>query len=65
MNIKTIDFAESPVLIYTPFLKGHPAAFAHYAVERAGTSFGLNDLEALVSVACGSKEWISIHALKR
>jgi hypothetical protein len=30
-----------------------------------GTSFGLNDLEALVSVAREAKEWISTHALKR
>jgi len=27
-------------------------------------SFGLNDLEALVSVACEAREWISVHALK-
>ena len=32
---------------------------------RDGTSFGLNDLEALVIVACEAKEWISTHALKR
>ena len=32
---------------------------------RNGTSFGLNDLEALVSVARDAKEWISAHALKR
>ena len=31
---------------------------------RNGTSFGLNDLEALVSVARNAKEWISAHALK-
>jgi putative transposase len=31
---------------------------------RNGTSFGLNDLEALVSVAHEGKEWISVHALK-
>jgi len=30
-----------------------------------GTSFGLNDLEALVTVAREAKEWISAHALKR
>ena len=29
-----------------------------------GTSFGLNDLEALVTVARNAKEWISAHALK-
>ena len=32
---------------------------------RNGTSFGLNDLEALVTVACDAKEWISAHVLKR
>jgi hypothetical protein len=32
---------------------------------RNGTSFGLNELEALVSVAREAKEWISAHALKR
>jgi transposase InsO family protein len=30
-----------------------------------GTSFGLIDIEALVTVACEVKEWISAHALKR
>jgi hypothetical protein len=34
-------------------------------VWRNGTSFGLSDLEALVSVAREAKEWISAHALKR
>ena len=29
-----------------------------------GTSFGLNDLEALVSIAREAKEWISTHTLK-
>lgn len=32
---------------------------------RNGTSFGLNDLQALVTVARETKEWISAHALKR
>ena len=32
---------------------------------RNGTSFGLNDLEALVTVARDAKEWISAHTLKR
>jgi hypothetical protein len=30
-----------------------------------GTSFGLNDLEALMNVAFEAKEWIAAHALKR
>ena len=33
--------------------------------ERNGTSFGLNDLEALVTVARDAMEWISTHTLKR
>ena len=32
---------------------------------RNGTSFGLNDLGALVSVAREAKEWIAAHVLKR
>ena len=32
---------------------------------RNGTSFGLNDLEALITVACDAKEWIAAHFLKR
>ena len=33
--------------------------------RRNGTSYGLNDLEALVTVARDAKEWIAAHALKR
>ena len=32
---------------------------------RNGTSFGLNDLEALLTVARDAKEWIAAHAVKR
>ena len=32
---------------------------------RNGTSFGLSDLEALVTVAREAKEWMAAHALKR
>jgi len=32
---------------------------------RNGTSFGLNDLEALMNVAVEANEWITAHALKR
>jgi hypothetical protein len=35
-----------------------------FGAWRNGTSFGLNDLEALVTVARDAKEWISAHALK-
>jgi hypothetical protein len=30
-----------------------------------GTSFGLNDLEALLTVAHEAKQWIAAHVLKR
>ena len=32
---------------------------------RNGTSFGLNDLEALVTVARQAKDWMAAQALKR
>ncbi|WP_447602909.1 hypothetical protein [Nitrospira sp. Nam80] len=32
---------------------------------RNGTSFGLSDLEALLTVAREAKEWMAAHALKR
>ena len=32
---------------------------------RNGTSFGLNDLEGLVTVARDAKEWIAAHVLKQ
>jgi hypothetical protein len=32
---------------------------------RNGTSFGLNDLELLLTVAREAKEWIAAHASKR
>jgi hypothetical protein len=32
---------------------------------RNGTSFGLNDLEALLTVAREAKEWMVAHAMKR
>jgi hypothetical protein len=31
---------------------------------RNGTSFGLNDLEALLMVAREAREWIAAHAIK-
>lgn len=31
---------------------------------RSGTSFGLNDLEAIMNVAFEAKEWIAAHVLK-
>ncbi len=31
---------------------------------RNGTSFGLNDLEALLTVAHEAKDWIAAHVLK-
>jgi len=32
---------------------------------RTGTSFGLNDLEAIMNVAFEAKEWMTAHVLKR
>jgi hypothetical protein len=32
---------------------------------RNGASFGLNDLEALLTAAHEAKQWIAAHALKR
>ena len=32
---------------------------------RNSTSFGLNDLEALLTVAREAKEWMAAHAMKR
>jgi hypothetical protein len=32
---------------------------------RNGTSFGLNDLEALMNVVFEAKEWMTAHTLKR
>ena len=32
---------------------------------RNGTSLGLNDLEALLTVAREAKDWIAAHAMKR
>ena len=32
---------------------------------RNGTSFGLGDLEALLTVAHEAKDWIAAHVLKR
>jgi hypothetical protein len=34
-------------------------------VWRNGTSFGLNDIEALLTVANEAKQWIAAHVLKR
>ena len=46
------------IIIFRPF-KDQSGAW------RNGTSFGLNDLEALVTVAREAKEWIAAHVLKR
>jgi hypothetical protein len=34
-------------------------------IWRNGTSFGLDDLEAFVTVACEAKDWMADHVLKR
>jgi hypothetical protein len=36
-----------------------------FGAWRNGTSFGLNDLEALVAVATEAKEWIAAEVVKR
>jgi hypothetical protein len=36
-----------------------------FGAWRNGTSFGLNDLEALFIVARDAKEWIAAHVVKR
>jgi len=36
----------------------------HSSKWNNGTSFGLNDLEALFTVVCEAKEWIAAHVLK-
>ena len=47
-----------------------PTTFSHPFKDQSGawgngTSFALNDLEALVTVAREAKEWIAANALKR
>ena len=37
----------------------------HSGAWHNSTSFGLNDLEALMNVAFEAKEWITAHTLKR
>jgi len=37
----------------------------HSGAWRNGTSFGLSDLEALLTVAREAKDWIAAHAVKR
>jgi hypothetical protein len=32
---------------------------------RNGILFGLNDLEALVTLLCQAKDWMAVHAMKR
>ena len=44
---------------------GNGERLSEFHSWRNGTSFGLNDLEALLTVAREAKEWISAHALKR
>ena len=56
------DETPPSVILLSPFsvpFKDHSGAW------RNETSFGLNDLNALVNVAREAKEWISAHTLKR
>jgi hypothetical protein len=47
----------------------HPPFFRPFKDQsgawRNGSSFGVNDLEALMNAAFEAKEWIATHALKR
>jgi hypothetical protein len=59
--LNQIDQGEEKV----PGVFSRPAALKdHSRAWRNETSFGLNDLEALLKVAREAKEWISNHALK-
>ncbi len=44
---------------FSPLFKDQSGAWHN------STSFGLNDLEALMNVACDPKEWVTAHTLKR
>jgi hypothetical protein len=44
---------------------GNGERLSEFHSWRNGTSFGLNDLEALMNVALEAKEWIATHVLKR
>lgn len=44
---------------------GNGERLSEFHSWRNGTSFDLNDLEALLTVAREAKEWIFTHALKR
>jgi hypothetical protein len=46
----------------TTFSRSYKDHSGHW---RNGTSFGLNDLEALLTVAHEAKEWIAANVLKR
>lgn len=56
--LTSIRVTKQAVTFSTPF-KDQSGA------QRNGTSFGLNDLEALMNVAFEAKEWITAHTLKR
>jgi len=44
---------------------GNGERLSEFHSWRNWTSFGLNDLEALLTVAREAKEWIVTHGLKR
>lgn len=47
-----------------PVKAGSRAFTDHDGAWRKGSSFGLNDLETLMNVACEAKEWMTAHTLK-
>jgi hypothetical protein len=44
---------------------GNGERLSEFRSWRNGTSFGLNNLEALMNVAFEAKEWIIAHTLRR
>jgi hypothetical protein len=44
---------------------GNGERLSEFHSWRNGTSFGLNDLETLVTVAREANEWMAAHMLKR
>jgi predicted 2-oxoglutarate/Fe(II)-dependent dioxygenase YbiX len=64
-NIKATiweNVSEKGLFFSTTFSRPFKNQFGEW---RNGTSFGLNDLEALMNVAFEAKEWIAAHVLKR
>jgi hypothetical protein len=61
-SIESVDVSENGPFFATTFSRPFKDQSGAW---RNGTSFGLNDLEALITVAHEAKEWIAAHVLKR